>query len=381
MNPENNMLHSTNNSILNKASQFWLKNQPETYVKKELDLTQFTRHDMGEVHGLANPEFDEIIKSIKPTSWQEYSEPKMDDLKNAICGFDLVDRLDQVTVGNGTDEIIETVARLFLDDKSTSIIVTPTFFRFKDAASRQGSQTISVSSKLEDDFQFTRQLTDEVIKTATINNSKVLWLCHPSNPTGQSIHINHIEQMIKELPNTLIVSDEAFSRLVPASLRSLTTSKAMMHRNFVVLRSLSKADSLAGIRVGWAIGHSDTIEIFEKFRLPFNVSGASQQVAAETLRLDTAHFNQVREIIDNSRQEIETALESLENIEFIPGSQTNTILVRHTSKDLFKELFNQGILVADFRQADGIKDLGFVRITVHAPEKNTELMKALEKIN
>ncbi len=211
------------------------------------------------------------------------------------------------------------------------------------------------------------------------SNVKLIWLCSPNNPTGQIIKPNLIEKVVKK-SKAFVVLDQAFNQINSRHGLDSNLKLAIKNRNLIVLQSLSKIWGLAGLRVGWAIGHPETIKILEKFRLPFNIASISQKLAIAALS-DGKHLKKVNKFIIKERVFIENELRKLPNFEICSGSKTLFFLLRHKSKDLFELLLKRNILTADFRQANGLKGMGFVRITIRTRKENELLLKVLKQIN
>jgi len=375
----NENMSKTISTLISQKTNFWLDHQPVRYVNKEtkFDPNNFVRFDLGEWISSCSPKTKEVFQNLKAADLQEYPDPNATELKNAIANrFGISPEM--ITPSSGTDELIDTLPRLLLSKGDRAVIIRPTFFRFDEATSREGGEIIKVDTNLENHFRFDESTARQVIEQSRQPKTDIVWLCNPNNPTGQIIAPELLEWIITETKSFVIV-DEVFSGLLDPTTTNKTLLLTKTHQNVLFLRSLSKVDGLSAIRIGWGIGHPKTIELIEKWRLPFNTSTLAQKIAIAALE-DTQHTADVRNLIINERQFLEQQISLIPGLELISGSQANIFLLRHKQKDLFQQLFQRGILVADFRQADGLEDMGFVRITVQDNNKNLKLLKALQRI-
>lgn len=366
-------------TLISRKTNFWLDHQPVRYVNKEtkFDPNNFIRFDLGEWISSCSPNAKEVFQNLKASDLQEYPDPNTTELKNAIANRFGVSP-DMITPSSGTDELIDTLPRLLLSEGDRAVIVRPTFFRFGEATSREGGEIIKVDTNLENNFEFNESIAQQVIQQSRQPKTDIVWLCNPNNPTGHVISPDLLEWVITETKAFVIV-DEVFSGLLEPTNTNRTLQLAKTHQNVLFLRSLSKVDGLSAIRIGWGIGHLKTIELLEKWRLPFNTSTLAQKIAIAALQ-DTQHTDNVRNLITQERKFLEEQVNQIPGLELIAGSQANIFLLRHKQKDLFQQLFQRGILVADFRQADGLEGMNFVRITVQDRNKNNQLLETLQQI-
>jgi histidinol-phosphate aminotransferase len=350
---------------LNFSTKFWLKQQTSSYLNKVLDTSNFVRFDMGECQlGKNQQEF------------AEYPEVNAVKLKKAIAKSERI-KSNMVTVGCGADELIENLPRLLLNPGDKSIVITPTFFRFVEACQRQAVKIIEIPLVQKNNFNFDSQISQLVIKKSQKLNAKLIWLCSPNNPTGKIIDPSLITKIVKKSASFVVI-DEVFNGFLKPKLANANLNLVKSSKNAMLLRSLSKAHGLAGIRIGWGIAHPETIELFEKWRLPFNIPTLSQKIACQTLL--TNNLSQIRNKVIKERSFLEKEISKLPNLEICPGSQTNIFILRHKNKDLFEELLKRKILAADLRRSQGLKNKNFVRITIQNRKSNLQLLSVLKNI-
>ncbi len=363
---------------LNTNFKNWLVNQQKGYVQHGLDMDKFTRFDLGECTVNTFTASNEI-KDFEIEKVRGYPDPDLNDLKKLISKIYSLP-IDMLTLSSGADELIETLPRIFINPGDCAVIVTPTFFRFIDSTQKQGGEIIAVKTKEIGSFEINEKIINEVIKVANKNNAHLIWLCSPNNPTGLPIDINLIEKVIKNT-KAFVVLDQVFAELLNNSeTYTFPLKKLKKYDNFIVIKSLSKAYGMAGLRIGFGIANPKIIRIFEQFRMHFNIASASKQLAMNVLK-DITFLRQTRKIVEKERAYLFSKIKKLKNLNIGSLSQTNVFMLKHTSKDLFKELFTKKILTADIRSSLGLEKMSYIRITIQDRKKNDILLKALKEID
>ncbi|HBQ63568.1 MAG TPA: histidinol-phosphate transaminase [Clostridiales bacterium] len=225
-------------------------------------------------------------------------------------------RPENVLAGDGSDGIIDMIARLFVDPGDAVICPEPSFSMYAVSTKIMQGRAIAVRLQPEDDFRYD---ADMFIRLANEHQAKVLYLCTPNNPTGGILPKEETLRVARECPNTLVAVDEAYGEfggetVFPASLD---------FGNVVVLRTFSKAFGLAGIRCGYALAGADTIRLLSRAKPPYNVSSLSQRIAARVLGARNVIQTQV-DIITNARDYLASRL-SCAGARVFP-SQANFVL-------------------------------------------------------
>ncbi len=287
---------------------------------------------------------------------------------------------DQILASCGIDELISIIVRGCINPGDTVLAVVPTFYRLLEWSRLAGSTVTKVPLSLSDRFEFTNNVRDEVIAVGKKTNAKIVFLCNPNNPAGTVIPLPHIDHIARHLAETWIVVDEAFYEFLDSESKMSAVQLLQEHKNIIVLRSFSKSYGLASIRCGFLMGNAELVGRLNAIASPFAVSGISATLAMTVLS-DKRHIRSVAIKTRLLRKEFISDIQSLSHIELGSYSQTNIILLRHTSKDLFSELKKQKILTADFRNIEGIEGLGFVRLTIQTRRDNKKIVIALKKIN
>jgi len=215
------------------------------------------------------------------------------------------------------------------------------------------------------------QLDLESIAGHIDQNTKIIWICSPNNPTGNSIHFESVETILNNFDGLVIV-DEAY---INFARQKSFTQLLPDYPNLVILQTLSKAWGLAGLRLGLSFASEEIIRIYNKIKPPYNISEAVQELILQALD----HVNDVNEMIKElvrERQWLETELSSIPCVKHIYPSDANFLLVKVTAaKAIYDFLLNQQIVVRDRSKVTGCE--GCLRITVGTEQENKKLIEVL----
>lgn len=266
---------------------------------------------------------EDILNELKKESINLYPSANCDELRMLLAENNQCDA-ENIVCGNGSDEIIKMVTEVFVDQGDKVIIPTPTFSEYFTSATVAGGEIIRVPSN--PDFSFD---IDEIIRQTNIQDAKLIFLCVPNNPTGLASDEKDIQRIIDETA-AIVAIDEAYFEFYGKSSLKI----ALENPRVIVMRTLSKAFGVAGIRLGYAIAHPDTIDLIQRVRMPYNISSLTQAVARVAVR-KSQQVQQITQSLIEERKRIVTRLADLP-VEIFE-SHTNFILYR-TAK--FSELMN-----------------------------------------
>jgi len=300
-----------------------------------------------------------------------YPDPHHTILKNLIVELKNV-KPEQIALGNGSDEIIDLILKLFCDPQKDEILVMPpTFGMYKVAAH---IQNITVRElPLTPDFQIDEQNFENVLKENP--QIKVLFVCSPNNPTANAFSLEKIEGILKKFKGIFVV-DEAY---IDFSTEKSALSILEKYPNLIVLQTFSKAWGLANIRLGMCFSNPEIIEWIYKIKAPYNVNGQTQKVAIETLNNLEQKDKIVKEIIEQRKFLVET-LSTINFIEKVYLSDANFLLVKvRDSTKAYEFLFKENVIVRN-RSKDLHCENG-LRISVGTPEENQKLIDAFLKLD
>lgn len=295
-----------------------------------------------------------------------YPDPYSTELRGALAKF-LDVRVENIFVGNGADEAIDLLIRLFVERNEEILLMEPTYGMYRVAASVAGVKigTFSLSA------DFTLNVDAFLARIAP--ETKMVFCCSPNNPTGTLLKLEDIEKICKNFRG-IVVLDEAY---IEFASQASFVARIKDFENIIVLRTFSKAWGLACIRVGYAVGNTDIIEYLNKIKPPYNLNRVSAKIALEALGRSSKMF-EFRDKILKERARLADGLGIL-GFEVYP-SEANFLLVRYPSLSaIAKRLADEfGIIIRDFGSQPLLKDCA--RISVGAPNENGALLTTLKKI-
>jgi len=273
-----------------------------------------------------------------------------------------------IFLGNGSDEAIDILFRSFCNPGVDNVIlVPPTYGMYEVSANINDVEARKIS--LTEDFQLNLERIAEAIDERT----KLIFICSPNNPTGNSINRDDVETLLANF-NGIVVVDEAY---INFSRQKTFIQELTEYANLVVLQTLSKAWGLAGLRVGMAFASEEIIEVMNKVKPPYNVNESSQQLALKALE----NIDQVNGWIKETLAQRDALVLALKDFDFVLDiypSDANFILVKTTDpKFIYSFLVEKGIIVRDRSKIDLCE--GCLRITVGTPDENRILINTLKK--
>jgi histidinol-phosphate aminotransferase len=276
---------------------------------------------------------------------------------------------NQISLGNGSNELLELAGHILLDPQSEAVMSEYCFAVYPIVTSLFGAKLVVVKSK-----NYGHDL--KAMASAVTKKTKIVFVANPNNPTGTMVSADELLKFIHSVPeDVLIAVDEAYIDFLDQPPDLLTLVRQKTKPNLVLFRTFSKIYGLAGFRVGYAFGHPEVIEAFEKAREPFNVNSLAQTAAIAALD-DTKHVNKTKEINKSGLAYLMKEFDRL-GLEYIP-SNVNFILVKVGNGDLvFKELQKLGVII---RPMGGYKLPEWIRITVGLPQENQKCINSLETV-
>lgn len=300
------------------------------------------------------------------TNYNRYPDPLQLKLKKRLTEIKGVPP-QNIFLGNGSDEAIDILFRAFCNPgKDNVIIVPPTYGMYEVSANINDVELKKVN--LLPDYQ----LNTEGIAEAIDENTKMIFICSPNNPTGNSINREDIETILVNF-NGLVVIDEAY---INYSRQKTFIQELTEYSNLVVLQTLSKAWGLAALRVGMAFASEEIIEIFNKVKPPYNINEASQEIALAALQNVEQVNNWIKETV-SEREKLRSELLQFPSVQNIYPSDANFILVKTLNpKEIYQFFVERGIIVRD--RSKVILCEGCLRITIGTPEENKILLEAFK---
>lgn len=299
-------------------------------------------------------------------SYNRYPDPLQWKIKKRLSEIKGVPP-QNIFLGNGSDEAIDILFRAFCNPGIDNVItLPPTYGMYEVSANINDVEVRKVM--LRPDYQ----LNMEGIAEAIDDHTKIIFICSPNNPTGNSIDRQDIETILANF-NGLVVIDEAY---INYSRQKTFIQELTEYSNLIVLQTLSKAWGLAGLRIGMAFASEEIIEVFNKVKPPYNINEASQELALEALQNVDQVNNWIKETVEE-RGKLVAELAQLPSVLKIYPSDANFILVKTTNpRGIYGHLVDQGIIVRDRSKVELCE--GSLRITIGTPEENKILLNALK---
>ena len=287
-------------------------------------------------------------------------------LRNAIAEkFSL--SMDNVVLGNGSNEIIEFVGHAFLSPGDQIIAAEHAFVVYKLMATLFGAETIEVP-----DPGFVHDL--EAMADAITEQTKEIFIANPNNPTGTLVTQDQIDHFMDRIPDhVIVIFDEAYYEFLDSPPDTLKYVRE--GRNVVVMRTFSKIQGLAGLRIGYGLAPSGLASVLQKTRQPFNANHLAQEAALAALA-DEEHQHRTKTITDEGRQFLQKSFDQM-GLEYLP-SYANFVLVKVGDGDaVFDALLRKGVIVRAMRS---YKLPEWVRISIGKNEENQRCVELLKEV-
>ncbi|MCC9167395.1 histidinol-phosphate transaminase [Pontibacter harenae] len=305
------------------------------------------------------------LGSLAGNNYNRYPDPHQRKLKEQIAAIKGMEP-GQIFLGNGSDEAIDLLLRLLCrPGKDALLNLPPTYGMYEVSANLNEVRIDEV--QLTPDFQIPVEQVLQAVKPET----KLIFICSPNNPTGNSIQPESIEKILRNY-NGMVVIDEAYIDF--ASTPSWTT-RLKEFPNLVVLQTFSKAWGMAGLRLGLAFASEEIIAYLDKIKPPYNINEATQELALKALEQQEQLKFMVEEIVQE-RTLLEQTLPTLKQVLHVYPSDANFLLVKVTDANgLYKFLLDKGIVVRNRTTVPGCE--GCLRISIGTLEENQELLNAI----
>ncbi|KQR94658.1 histidinol phosphate aminotransferase [Chryseobacterium sp. Leaf180] len=294
-----------------------------------------------------------------------YPDSTQKDLKQKLSLFKNIS-VDQIALGNGSDELIDLIIKIFCEPKvDTIMVMNPSFSMYSFYA--EINETHVIKLDLDENFQIKKEL---FLKISQENGTKIFFICSPNNPTGNTIE--NIEFYLENF-NGIVVVDEAY---IEFSNQPSAINLLRKYSNLIVMQTFSKAWGMAGARVGTAYASSEIIQLINKIKPPYNVNTMSQEEVSEALDNVQNFQSNVREILAE-KEWLERELKNMKAISKIYPSEANFFLTEfNDAENVYQNLINSQILTS--KRSPQIKNC--IRITVGTRAENEKLLAVLKNI-
>ncbi|WP_417429170.1 histidinol-phosphate transaminase [Halpernia sp.] len=297
--------------------------------------------------------------------FNRYPDSKSQKLRQKFAEINGV-KSEQIFIGNGSDELIDLIIRAFgTPGKDSIMVMNPSFVMYEFYAKVNDLKVEKLN--LNQDFQIDKADFEKKLKTS---KAKLLFLCSPNNPTGNSIE--NIEYFIS-IFNGIVVVDEAY---IEFSKEISTVKLLNKYPNLIVLKTLSKAFGMAGLRIGVGFSSKEISDLIMMMKPPYNVSSENQKLALESLSNST-DFSENMDLILREREKLNTELLNLELVKKIYPSDANFLLIEFADAELIYKMLLENKILTSLRHPSLENCL---RISVGTLEENENLLTVLKSI-
>jgi histidinol-phosphate aminotransferase len=367
---------------MNVECKKWLNEKLEKLLSSEVYAAEKTNETIAEEYGLSPSDIvklnynenlyiprEKVIPLLKEVAeecdFRIYPQEEEARLKEKIGEYLQVTPQD-VAVGNSSDEVMERVIRLFLEKGKSAVTFTPTFTVFNYCVQDQGAKLVAVP--LNNDFS----VDVEAMQKEFTVDARLLYLCSPNNPTANQLKPREIEALIEEFPGIILV-DEAYAEYADYSVVPLIKK----YENLIVLRTFSKAFSLAGLRLGYAVCDPMLAKAINKTPAPYLVNVVSLSMGRKMLE----NIGLVREAVAALKLERTNLINQLNDVKGVEAFNSKTNFVLFQTVKSYTEVYERAL-----RKGVVIKKLGkllnyenCLRTTVGLPQMNAKLLSALKE--
>ncbi len=298
--------------------------------------------------------------------YNRYPDPHQHLIKQKLSAIKGI-ASEHIFLGNGSDECIDLLFRCFCEPGKDNVIICPPTYGMYEVSANINDVEVRKATLLGDfqlDLIHLENLVDE--------RTKLIWLCSPNNPTGNSLNRADIETVLNNF-NGIVVVDEAYINF--AKQKSLV-QELEEYPNLVVMQTLSKAWGLAGLRLGMAFASTAIIELMNKVKPPYNIGQATQELVLQALE-EVGQVNDMIKILVDMRSALAGVFESMPTVEKVYPSDANFILVKiKDARKVYEFLLTKGIVLRDRSNVKLCEDC--LRITVGTEQENTVLIDAMQ---
>ncbi|WP_066218063.1 histidinol-phosphate transaminase [Formosa haliotis] len=297
-----------------------------------------------------------------------YPDPQQNEVKDVLSSLKGV-RKNHILLGNGSDEVLDLIVRAFCEPNQDNIIILPPTYGMYEVLANLNAVAIK-KVLLTETFQ---PQVDQILDVADAN-SKILFLCSPNNPSGNSFNDNEVETLLKKFEG-IVVIDEAY---IDFSNQDSWLGRLEEFPNLIITQTLSKAYGMAGIRLGICYASEAIISVLNTIKPPYNINVLTQNKAVELLKQTELVSDEIDSILIE-RSKLMSELKSISYINKIYPSDTNFVLVKlDDATKRYNQLIKEGVVVRN-RTTQPLCE-NCLRLTVGTPSENITLITALTKL-
>lgn len=308
-----------------------------------------------------------VREALAQVPYDRYPDREAIALRHALSAH-LAVPAEQILVGNGSTELVWLVALAFVRTGDTILLVGPTFGEYARAGVLMGARLHQYTARRAEGFRVVPEVIAQLLQQ---HQPRLVFLCNPNNPTGTFVAPDSIAPWAAAFPRTLFIVDEAYLTFTASAPSVLPVRPA----NVLVLRSMTKAYALAGLRLGYAVGSPEILDALRRARPPWSVNALAQAAGIAALQ-DAAHLAHCLACIAQAKLDFVAGLHAL-GLTLVP-STTHFFLARVGNGASCRQgLLRRGLLVRDCASF-GLPE--YMRVATRRPEENTRLLTALEEL-
>lgn len=298
-----------------------------------------------------------------------YPDPQQKELKAVISKLKNIP-VEQILLGNGSDEVLDLLIRMFCEPNIDNILILPpTYGMYEVLANINAVEVLKINLS-----ESTFQPQNTAVLNIANGNSKILFLCSPNNPTGNSFEADRVEFLLKNFKG-IVVIDEAY---IDFSNEESWLTRLKEFPNLVVVQTLSKAFGMAGIRLGMCFASEAIIATLNKIKPPYNINELTQISAIEQLQKADLVQSQIMSLI-NERELLVRSLEQVAFIKKIYPSNTNFVMIKvDNASKRYQQLIENGIVIRN-RTTQPLCE-NCLRLTIGTTEENMKLIETLKQL-
>jgi histidinol-phosphate aminotransferase len=346
---------------------FNLENITRENIKK-LEAYSSARDEYKGTEGIFLDANENAYGSPLPANYNRYPDPlqlkmkfKISTLKNIV--------IENIFLGNGSDEAIDILFRAFCDPGKDNVIICPPTYGMYEVSANINDISVTKVPLIAETFQ----LNTALVLNSIAQNTKLIFVCCPNNPTGNGVKWADIKTILESFAGIVVV-DEAYIDF--AAYESLIPQLSN-YKNLVILQTFSKGWGMAGLRIGMAFASESIINIFNKIKPPYNINSVSQQLLSDALENKSLVDDWVKEII-LARKKMSEELINLPFIKKVYVSEANFVLAKlENAKNAYDFLLTQKIIVRNRSSILLCDDC--LRITIGTTQENQQLLNALKQ--
>jgi histidinol-phosphate aminotransferase len=298
--------------------------------------------------------------------YNRYPDPHQVAIKNKLAVVKGI-AAEHIFLGNGSDECIDLLYRSFcVPSKDNVIICPPTYGMYEVSAHINDIELKKIP--LLPNFQLNLIEIEQAIDV----NTKLIWICSPNNPTGNSINRLDIETILNNF-NGIVVIDEAY---INFSKQKSFVQELTEYPNLVVLQTFSKAWGLAGLRLGMAFASTAIIEVLNRVKPPYNINQSTQELVLKALE-EVGQVNDMIRLLVDMRDALAEVFNTMPTVQTVYPSDANFLLIKiNDARKVYEFLLTKGIVLRDRSNVQLCNDC--LRITVGSEQDNTSLVEAMQ---